>query len=401
MNGWAYKARTLEGQAREGVLQAITIEDANRALVRMRLIPELVRPVRRSGGFRLRRGVKPMAMVHFARQFSTLIDAGVPLIKSIETLRDLTDDKILQSALEQVMVDVQSGKTLAAAMREHPRVFSDIFVNMVDAGERGGVLDTVMARLASYLEKSQAIVSKVKTAMVYPTVILAVAFASAAVMLTFVVPAFQTMFESSNLSLPYPTQVLVNISEFLQAYWMILLAGLAVGVILLRQAHRTRAGRELFDRFILRVPILGELVRKAAVARFSQSMAALLLAGVNLIDTLTAAASTTNNVILERKLLAARLPIEAGEGISKPLAESGVLPALVPRMVEVGEQTGSLDEMFDKIAAFFESEVDTAVDRLMKVLEPILLVVVGIILGAMVVALYLPIFEALTNIAPE
>jgi len=339
-----------------------------------------------------------MSMVFFARQFATLIDAAVPLVQSIEILSDLTDDKVLKKALGQLTVDVQSGMTLAAAMREHPNVFSDIFVSMVEAGEQGGMLDTILARLATYLEKSQEIVSKVKTAMVYPMIILGVALLSAAVMLTFVVPTFQTMFASSGLKLPYPTQLLINLSDFVQHKWLWLLGGTFGGVFFIRTFYRTPAGRELGDRILLRIPVLGDLIHKTAIARFSQSMASLLAAGSNLIDALKAASATTNNVKIERALLSTRPAIEAGEGISKPLSETGIVPNLVARMVDVGETTGRLDDMFEKISIFYEGEVDTAVTRLMKAMEPALICVVGVILGGMVVALYLPIFEAMTSV---
>ncbi|UCC71238.1 MAG: type II secretion system F family protein [Gemmatimonadota bacterium] len=341
-----------------------------------------------------------MALVHFARQFATLVDAAVPLVHGLEIAQDLSEDRRLKKALSQVIIDVQAGRSLADAMKEHPGVFSDIFVNMVEAGEQGGVLDSILARVATYLEKSQALVSKVKTALVYPAIIFFVAIASAAVMLAFVVPTFETMFASGGLSLPYPTQVLVNMSEFLQANWIILLAVVVGGAVVLRQLYQTSSGRLFFDSLFIRVPVLGDLIRKAAVARFAQSMSSLLTAGANLIDALIASAATAGNVVIERGLLRARTGIEAGQGISTPLAATSVMPRLVSRMVEVGEQTGRLDEMFEKVAQFYEGEVDTAVDRLMKALEPALIVVVGFILGGMVVALYLPIFEALTQVAP-
>jgi len=400
VNGWSYRAHTVDGRVREGVIQAVTAEDATRALVQNRLIPEWVKaaPKTRVGGISLRGRARPLAMAFFARQFATLIDAAVPLVHSLEICQDLAEDRRLKKALSQVIVDVQSGRSVADAMKEHPHVFSDIFVNMVEAGEQGGVLDSILNRLAVYLEKSVALVGKVKTAMVYPAIILFVAFASAAVMLAFVVPTFQTMFSSGGLTLPYPTQVLVNMSEYLQANWLMLLVGVCGAVVVVRRAYGTSSGRLFFDNLFLRIPILGDLIRKAAVARFAQSMASLLTSGANLIDALISSAGTAGNVVLERSLLRTRPAIEAGQGISTPLAETGALPRLVSRMVEVGEQTGHLDEMFEKVATFYEGEVDTAVERLMKAMEPALIVVVGFILGGMVVALYLPIFEALTTV---
>ncbi len=398
MNGWSYRAHTVDGRVREGVLEAVTAEDATRALVQNRLIPEWVKPASKTRSVSFGGRAKPLALAFFARQFSTLIDAAVPLVHSLEICQDLSEDRRLKKALGQVIIDVQAGRSLADAMKEHPHVFTDIFVNMVEAGEQGGVLDAILNRLAVYLEKSVALVGKVKTAMVYPAIILFVAFASAAVMLAFVVPTFQTMFASGGLTLPYPTQVLINMSDWLQSNWMILLGAVIGGSIFFRQAYGTSSGRLFFDNLFLRIPVLGDLIRKAAVARFSQSMASLLTAGANLIDALISSAGTAGNIVLERALLRARPAIEAGQGISKPLAETGSIPRLVARMVEVGEQTGHLDDMFEKIALFYEGEVDTAVERLMKAMEPCLIVVVGFILGGMVVALYLPIFEALTTV---
>jgi type IV pilus assembly protein PilC len=399
VHAWIYRARTTDGQIREGIIQAGSERDATRSLVRSKLIPELVRPAPRARArLQFRRRPKPKSMVMFARNFATLVDAAIPLVQSLEILQDLTEDRPLKKTLARVIVDVQAGMTLAAAMKEHPKIFSDIIVSMVEAGEQGGMLDTILARLATYLEKSQALVSKVKTAMVYPVIILIVALISAAVMLTFVVPTFQTMFESGGLTLPYPTQVLLSLSDFVQNYWMWLLAGTIGGFVLIRQAYQTPAGREIGDRIMLRIPVLGDLIRKSSIARFAQSMASLLAAGSNLIDSLLSSAKTANNVVIEKALIATRPAIEAGEGISKPLAETGTMPNIVSRMVEVGEKTGRIDEMFEKVAIFYEGEVDTAVSRLMKALEPALLVIVGGILGGMVIALYLPIFEAMTSI---
>ncbi len=401
MNGFAYRAHTIDGKIREGVIEALSIDEATRTLVKRRLVPEEVKPLSKAkgGGFQFARQAKNASLVLFARQFATLIDAAVPLLHSLEICQDLTEDRVLRKALDQVIVDVQAGKALADSMREQPQAFNDIFVNMVEAGEQGGVLDSILERLATYLEKSQALVSKVKTAMVYPAVILFVAVAALGVMLGFVVPTFVKMFESSNMTLPYPTQVLVNMSEFLQAYWMWLVLGTVGGLIFLKHAYGTKSGRLAIDRILLRVPVLGNLLRKTAIARFAQSMSSLLVSGANLIDAIISSAATAGNLVIERALLKTRHAIEAGQGISGPLADSGVMPRLVSRMVEVGEQTGRLDDMFAKVAIFYEGEVDTAVERLMKALEPALIVIVGFILGGIVIALYMPIFESLSTIS--
>jgi type IV pilus assembly protein PilC len=402
VTAFAYRAHTIDGQAREGVIDAQTADEATRTLVKRRLVPESVKPLSRAksgGGFQFSRRAKPAALVLFSRQFATLIDAAVPMVHSLEICQDLSEDRVLRKAVGQVIVDVQAGKSLADSMREQPQAFPDIYVNMVEAGEQGGVLDSILARVATYLEKSQALVAKVKTAMVYPAVILFVAVAALGVMLGFVVPTFVRMFESSNMRLPYPTQVLVNMSEFLQAYWLWLVTAIVVALVFIKQIYGTKSGRHAIDGLLLHIPVLGDLLLKTAIARFSQSMASLLHSGAHLIDAIIASAGTAGNLVIERSILKTRHAIEAGQGISKPLSESGIMPRLVSRMVEVGEQTGRLDDMFNKVAVFYEGEVDTAVERLMKALEPALIVVVGFILGGIVVALYMPIFEALTNVA--
>ena len=395
-----YRARTLTGgEIKEGIIQGSDADDARRQLVRSRLIPEWVKeapqaPKAKRGKYK----AKIKSVTLFSRQFATLIDAGIPLVQALEISSELTDDKGLRKAIDQVSVDVQSGASLADAMRAHPRAFPSIFVNMVDAGEQGGVLDTILDRLAEYLEKQQALQEKMRSAMIYPMIILAVALLSAGIMLTFVVPTFEEMFASGGLTLPYATQVLINVSDFMVAHWIKILAGIAGTVFLIKQAYQTPAGKDFFDAVMLRIPILGDLILKTAVARFTQSMASLLQSGVNLIDALIAAAATAGNNVIEDAILSARQAIESGQGVSAPLENTGMMPKLVPKMVRVGEQTGSLDEMFSKVAVFFQGEVETAADRLMKAMEPALICVVGVILGSMVVALYLPIFTALTSV---
>ena len=400
MSGFLFRAHTIDGQVREGVIEAMTPDDATRSLVKRKLVPEWVKPAPRGKvSFQFARGAKTKSLVLFARQFATLIDAAVPLVHSLEICQDLTEDRPLRKALDQVIIDVQAGKDLASAMREHPRVFSDIFVSMVEAGEQGGVLDSILARLATYLEKSQKLVARVKTAMIYPAVIMFVAVVALGVMLGFVVPTFATMFAASNMALPYPTQVLVNMSEFMQAYWVWVVLGFVGVIVFLRQAYQTKSGRYTIDSILLRVPVLGDLLGKTAIARFAQSMSSLLTSGANLIDAIIASAATAGNVVIEKNILKMRHAVEAGQGIARPLAETGVMPRLVSRMVEVGEQTGRLDDMFEKVANFYEEEVDTAVERLMKALEPTMIVLVGFVLGGIVVALYLPIFDVLSTVS--
>jgi type IV pilus assembly protein PilC len=398
VSGWKYRARTHDGDIRMGVVQAITEHEAMQTLVRDKLIPEWVKPAPVDEHFRLRRRANSKALSIFARQFATLIDAGVPLVFSLEILEELTDDKSLKTALGQSRADVQKGLTLADAMRRHPRVFSEIFVNMVDAGEQAGVLDTILLRLAAHLEKSQATVSRVQTALVYPVIIVIVALLAVGILLTFVVPTFQQMFAAASLSLPYPTLVLVRSSEFLREHWLYLTVGGLLLVLFVRQLYETRVGRRVFDGLLLRLPLFGALTRKAAIARFSRTLASLFGAGVNVLDALEVTARTAGNVVIENGIIRSRSAIAAGQGISGPLEATGVVPKLVARMVRVGEETGQLDSMLEKVADFYDREVDSAVETLLKAMEPAFVVVLGIVLGGMIVAMYLPIFDALTAV---
>jgi type IV pilus assembly protein PilC len=396
--GWKYRARTPDGETRTGLLQAVSEDDARRALVRDKLIPEWVKPAPLDRSFRLRRRPNVQALAIFTRQLATLVDAAVPLVASLEIAQGLTEDRTLGIAIRQVSVDIQAGSTLADAMRRHPRVFSHVYVSMVEAGELGGELDQILLRLADYLEKSQELSSRIKTALIYPAVILFVAVAAVAIMLAFIVPTFEEMFATAGLTLPYPTLVLVGVSEFLVQTWLFLVVGALALFLLIRQLYETAAIRRVADALALRLPLFGGIVRKAAVARFSRTVSSLLSSGVNLLDALEAAARGAGNARIEQGIVSSRKRIEAGQGISGPLSASGVLPNLVARMVQVGEESGRLDDMLDKVAVFFEDEVDSAVERLMKSLEPGLVVFVGAILGAMVVAMYLPIFQALTSV---
>lgn len=396
---FSYRAKTFDGGIKEGVMQAATADEAMRLLVRDNFIPEFVKPVVEDQGFRLTGRPKLRSVVLFARQFATLVDAAVPLVESLEVAAELSEDRNLKKALNQVSADVQAGLSLADAMSRHPKVFSEIFVNMVEAGEQGGVLEKVLDRLAVYLEKSALLAARVKGAMIYPCIILAVALISAGVMLTFVVPSFQEMFAASGLELPYPTQVLVSLSDFVRAEWLTLLIATIVITFVIRQAYGTKVGRAIADALSLKLPVLGNLLRKTAVARFSQSMSSLLKAGLNFIDAFVASAGTTGNTVIENAILIGRPAIEGGGGIAESLASSGQMPHLVSKMVSVGEATGRLDDMFEKVAGFYEDEVENATEALVKALEPMFILVVGVILGSMVVALYLPIFTAMTSLA--
>ncbi len=400
MNGWLFKAHTPQGKVHQGVIQATSIAEVERTLARQKLIPDRIRPAPTDRSFQLRRKPSRRAMVQFARQFATLISAAVPLVLSLEILQGLSDDTPLRRALEKVTGDIQAGSTLADALRRHPKVFSDIFVAMVDAGEQGGSLDVALLRVAEYMERAQEVNERMRGAMIYPTVIVLVAIGAVVALLTFVVPTFQSMFESSGMALPYPTLVLVDTSHFIARNIRYIVVATLFLVLVLKGLYDTRVGKRVAHRMALHLPVMGSLIRKSSVARFSRTIASLLGSGVSILEALEAASRTTGNVVIERAVMQARDGVEQGMGISGPLSVSRVLPPLVSRMVNVGEQTGRLDEMFAKVADFYEHEVDAAVEGLLKALEPALVVVVGVVLGGMVVAMYLPIFDAVGTVGP-
>ena len=396
MNGWKYKARTLDGSTRRGIIQAATWDEANRVLVARKLIPEQVRPAPVDQSFRLRRSPRRKALVIATRQFATLIRSGVPLVLTLEILDSLTEDSLLADTIDIVRKEVESGQSLANSLRNHPHVFSPIYVNMVEAGEQGGHLEEALARLADYMESAQQLRDRIRGAMIYPAVVLFVALVTFVIMLLYVVPTFEGLFAASGVELPLATALMVQASDFVVAHWLFILVGALAAILALRAFHDSGIGRRVMDALLLRVPVLGTLARKAAVARFTRTMASTLRSGVRLLDALPIAARSTDNAVLERAIIRTQSHIEQGQDVSRSLAATGVLPKLVARMVQVGEESGRLDEMFGKVADFFESEVQNEVEGLARALEPALVVVVGIVLGAMVITMYLPIFSMMS-----
>jgi type IV pilus assembly protein PilC len=297
-----------------------------------------------------------------------------------------------------VLYDVESGHTLADALSRHPKVFTDLFVNMVAAGEAGGILDTILLRLATFLEKNDALIRKIKGAMVYPAVVLSVAVAAVAILLIFVIPTFQEMFSSVGVPLPMPTRIVIGLSSFLTGYWWAVVAGIAGFVFFIRQAYKTDGGRLTIDRLMLAMPLIGDLQRKAAVARFTRTLGTLVSSGVSILEGLEITARTAGNRVIHDAVMGSRASIAGGETIAGPLKESGVFPPMVVQMINVGEQTGGLDEMLEKIADFYDDEVDSAVATLLSALEPIMIVFLGVIVGGMIVAMYLPIFDMINTV---
>ncbi|MDH4043023.1 MAG: type II secretion system F family protein, partial [Gemmatimonadota bacterium] len=321
-----------------------------------------------------------------------MINSGLPLVQALDILAQQTENKALADVTRQVVYDVESGHTLADALSKHPRAFTALFVNMVAAGEAGGILDTILLRLAVFLEKNDAIVRKVKGAMIYPAVIFSVAIIAVVVLLIFVIPTFQSMFASVNMELPLPTKIVIGMSDFLQNFWWALILGLAASAFLIQRYYATEGGKLVIDRLMLRAPVLGDLLRKSAVSRFTRTLGTLISSGVAILDGLEITARTAGNRVIHDAVMESRGSIAGGETIAQPLAKSGVFPPMVTSMIAVGEATGGLDEMLTKIADFYDDEVDAAVGALLSLMEPIMIVVLGVVVGGMIVAMYLPIF---------
>ena len=329
----------------------------------------------------------------FIRLFATMIEAGLPLVPSLNILVRQTANKAFRKVIRKVVLDVQSGDTLAEAFRRHPKVFPELSVNMVAAGEAAGALDTILARLSGFLEKSNALGRKVRAAMMYPAMIFAITIPAVAILLAFVIPTFETMFASAGIPLPAPTRMVIGASALVQRFWWALpVIGIAGAVALIR-IRRSSRGRHLIDRLLLGVPILGDLLRKAGVARFTRTLATLIASGVSILEGLDITARTAGNQVIHDAVMKSRASIAAGATIAEPLKESGAFTPMVVRMVDVGEQTGALDEMLKHVADFYDQEVDAALDMLIAAVEPVMIVVLGVVVGGMIVAMYLPVFD--------
>ncbi len=337
--------------------------------------------------------VKQRDVVIFTRQFATMIDAGLPIVQCLQILAAQTDSAAFRKVISAIKDDVESGATLAESMRKHPHVFPELFTSMVQAGEVGGILDTILVRLASYLEKAAKLKSKIKGAMIYPACIVAAAVLVTAVLLIWVIPVFADVFSSFGAKLPAPTQFVINLSNFTIAHIWYLIAAPIIAIVALRYAYKTDKGQLAIDRAMLRVPIFGQLIRKSAVARFTRTLGTLVSSGVPILDALLITARTSGNRVIEGAIMVARTSISSGRTISEPLIESKVFPPMVCQMISVGETTGALDSMLQKIADFYEDEVDNTVANLMSLMEPAVILFLGVVIGGLVISMYLPIFK--------
>ena len=392
MPTFTYTARNSNGELKSATIDAPTRDDVVVQLRRQRLtivkVDESKSTPKKQGG-----KIKMRDIVIFTRQFSTMINAGLPLVQALDILARQSENKSLQATVREVVFDVESGNTVADAMRKHPKAFSDLYTNMVAAGEAGGILDTILNRLAIFMEKNDALVRKVKGAMIYPTVIMCVAGLCVVILLWKVIPVFASMFGSVGMELPLPTRVVIGMSGFLNAYWWALLLGMGGGAFFIKKYYQTNSGQLVIDRLLLHVPVLGDVLRKSAVSRFTRTLGTLISSGVSILDGLEITARTSGNRVVQDAIMGSRASIAGGETIAAPLQKSNVFPPMVISMIAVGVQTGGLDEMLTKIADFYDDEVDAAVSALLSLLEPIMIVFLGVVVGGMIVAMYLPIFD--------
>ncbi|MEP6890880.1 MAG: type II secretion system F family protein, partial [Nitrospirota bacterium] len=352
-----------------------------------------------AGGFNLSflgAGLTEKDLVVFTRQFGTMINAGLPLVQCLEILSTQSENKVLRETIGEVKTQVEAGSTFSDALRRHPKVFDDLYVNLVHAGEVGGLLDTILTRLAIYIEKAMKLKGQIKSAMIYPSAIMGVAVIVIAVLMIFVIPIFAKMFlelSGGKVGLPGPTQIVIDASNFMIGYWYVILGGIVGAIVGVKKYYATVKGRMVIDKLLLKLPVVGDLIRKASVAKFTRTLGTLLSSGVPLLDGMTICAKTSGNKVIEETLINARQSISGGKTIADPLAASGVFPKMVTHMIAVGESTGALDAMLGKIADFYEDEVDQAVASLTALLEPAMMVFLGIVIGFIVIAMYLPIFK--------
>jgi type IV pilus assembly protein PilC len=396
MASFTYTARSFSGDLRTATLEASSRDDVIVQLRRQRLS---VVKIDEATAKKPRRGhIKMRDIVIFTRQFSTMINAGLPLVQALTILAEQSQNKVLSDITHKIVFDVESGNTVADAMGKHPQAFSPLYVNMVAAGEAGGILDTILMRLATFMEKNDALVRKVKGAMIYPSVIMSVAGVAVTVLLLFVIPVFENLFSSAGLALPLPTRVVMGASRFLKGYWYMIIAIVVAAWFAYKRYAATPDGRLKIDRFLLQVPVLGDVLRKSAVSRFTRTLGTLVSSGVSILDGLEITARTAGNRVVQDAIMESRSSIAGGDTIAAPLKKSGVFPPMVISMISVGEQTGGLDEMLSKIADFYDDEVDAAVGNLLSLLEPLMIVFLGVVVGGMVVSMYLPIFDMINAV---
>lgn len=396
MPKYAWEGRLPQGGFRKGELEGPN-ETAIRAYLRQQqIIPTKI--VKKGTEIKItlpfmKGRVKKKSVAIFTRQLATMIDAGLPLVQSLDILAQQEENETFQEVIRTIKNEVEAGATLAAALQKHPRVFDNMYVNLVVAAEEAGTLDVILGRLATHIEKMEELKKKIKSALVYPAMIVTVAIGVTIVLMVFVVPVFEKLFSGIGSTLPMPTRVVIGISNIFKSYLPIVIAVTVAMVIALNRYNKTENGKRRIDDVVLKAPVFGELIRKVSIARFARTLATLVTSGVPILESLNIVAGAAGNKVVEEAILKSRVSISEGQSISEPLAESGVFPVMVTQMIAVGENTGSLELMLTKVADFYEAEVDVAVATLSSMLEPVLMVFLGVVVGGLVIAMYLPIFK--------
>ncbi|MGC8735976.1 MAG: type II secretion system F family protein [Dissulfurimicrobium sp.] len=393
---YIWEGISITGEKKRGELEAVDERAVRITLRRQRIKPSKIH-TKPKDLFKdinlLKPKIKTKDIVIFTRQLSTMIDAGLPLVQGIDVLAEQQKNKTFKSMLRQIKTDVEGGSTFADALKRHPRHFDNLYTNMVAAGEVGGVLDEVMNRLAVYMEKSQRLKRKVKSALAYPIIVLGISVVVLAIILIFVIPVFEKMFAESGQALPLPTQMVIALSNFVKSYFLVIAAAVAFFVFLFKKFYSTSKGRLLIDKTLLRMPVFGPLIKKVAVAKLTRTLGTLISSGVPIIDALNVAAGTAGNRLIEDAIYNVRMSISEGRTIAQPLQEAGIFPNMVVQMISVGETTGALEQMLGKVADFYDEEVDAAVDALTSMIEPFMIVFLGGTIGSIIIAMYLPIFK--------
>ncbi len=400
MPAFVWKGKTRDGKVVSGERVADSKEAVMQLLRRDQILVSSVKEKGKELALpKLGGGVPSKDLAIFTRQFSVMIDAGLPLVQCLEILGGQQENKTFAKVLQQTRMDVEGGASLADAMRKHPKAFDDLYTNMIAAGEAGGILDTILTRLATYIEKNVKLKAQVKGAMVYPVAVLGIAAIVIAVILWKVIPTFASMFAGLNAELPLPTRFVIALSNWFVRLLPFIVIGVILGVIAFRRYYATYSGRRVIDKAVLKAPIFGPLMQKIAVARFCRTLSTLIASGVPILDGLEITARTAGNAIIEDAVMAVRKGVEGGLTLAQPLKETGVFPPMVVQMIGVGEQTGALDAMLTKIADFYEEEVDQAVANLLTLMEPVMILFLGITVGGIIIAMYLPLFDLISKLS--
>lgn len=393
---FVWKGKDKNNKTKKGEIEALTEDAVRNELIRIKITNFKIKPkpkdIFENIAF-MQPKVQQSDIILFCRQFSTMIDAGLPIIQCLDILHSQQENATFKKMLKEIKANVEGGQTFAEALRKYPKQFDALFVNMIAAGEAGGILDTILRRLSAYMEKAAKLKAQIKGAMTYPIVTLVIAAVVVSVIMVFVIPVFEEMFAGLGGALPIPTQIAVNMSRFIKGNIHFIIGGIVAFIFIAKRVYNTEKGRVIIDDISLKLPVFGSLIRKAAVSKFTRTTGTMLSSGVSILDSLEIVAKTAGNKTIEKAVYETRAAIAEGRTMSDPLAESGVFPSMVCQMIAVGESTGALDEMLGKIADFYDEEVDQAVENMTALIEPFMLVFLGVVIGGLVIAMYLPIFK--------